>query len=41
MLFPLYPTFGASPDGFIKDSVIEVKCPFSEKTVINYMVTQF
>lgn len=32
-----YPIFGASPDGISTEYVIEVKCPYKEKTVERYI----
>ncbi|KAJ8910198.1 hypothetical protein NQ315_014369 [Exocentrus adspersus] len=32
-----FPLFGASPDGLKDELCIEVKCPYSEKTVKNYI----
>lgn len=32
-----FPLFGASPDGLTDDFCIEVKCPYSEKTIKNYI----
>lgn len=32
-----YPIFGASPDGISEEYVIEIKCPFSTKTVERYI----
>ncbi|KAI5722921.1 hypothetical protein M8J76_015751 [Diaphorina citri] len=31
-----YPIFGASPDGVMGDSVLEIKCPISEETFKKY-----
>ncbi|KAJ8916478.1 hypothetical protein NQ315_014698, partial [Exocentrus adspersus] len=39
-LNPAYPIFGASPDGITDNYVIEIKCPFKEKTVENYISVQ-
>ncbi|XP_063990661.1 uncharacterized protein LOC135169524 [Diachasmimorpha longicaudata] len=36
LLSPMYPWFGASPDGVTKTAVIEVKCPMKVETVSNY-----
>lgn len=36
-LHRLFPIFGASPDGISKDYVIELKCPFKDKTVTTYI----
>lgn len=32
-----FPIFGASPDGICDDCVFEIKCPYKEKTVANYI----
>lgn len=34
---PQYPIFGASPDGICNDFVVEIKCPISEVTFLNYI----
>lgn len=36
-LNPLYPVFGASPDGITNKFIIEIKCPSSNKTLSNYI----
>lgn len=33
----LYPIFGASPDGISEEFCVEIKCPFKDKTLDNYI----
>lgn len=33
-----FPIFGASPDGLLKECVVEVKCPSSDKTMKTYVI---
>ncbi|CAG9765891.1 unnamed protein product [Ceutorhynchus assimilis] len=39
-LSPKYVIFGASPDAICDDYVVEIKCPQSEKTVVNYLTKE-
>ena len=32
-----YPMFGASPDGIFSTHVLEIKCPLTAKTELNYI----
>lgn len=32
-----HPMIAGSPDGICKDSIVEIKCPLSEKTYLNYI----
>jgi hypothetical protein len=34
---PSHPFFGASPDGETPDSIFEIKCPMSQRTVKNFI----
>jgi len=36
-LLPCWPIFGASPDAINRDTIVEIKCPQSEKTLPNYI----
>ena len=36
-LVPCWPVFGASPDAFNDEVVVEIKCPISSKTKRNYI----
>lgn len=38
MLSKNYPMIAGSPDGICEDSIIEIKCPMSAKTLKNYIV---
>ncbi|KYN02971.1 hypothetical protein ALC62_06194, partial [Cyphomyrmex costatus] len=37
ILLPDYPIFGASPDSYTNDYIIEVKCPLTEKSEDKYI----
>ncbi|XP_011165047.1 uncharacterized protein LOC105199588 [Solenopsis invicta] len=37
ILLPDYPIFGASPDSYTKDYIVEVKCPLTEKSEDRYI----
>lgn len=39
-LSPKYAIFGASPDAICDEYVVEIKCPQSEKTVVNYLTKE-
>lgn len=37
LLDPRYPVLGASPDAISEEYVVEIKCPYKEKTVTHYV----